>query len=119
MNKKVEEDKFNSFKIKYPEDFKIKCLSVFEQDVEVKKLLDEGSLLLGEYLKNAGTKTISVEEFERARKSDNIDSVILKATKIINARLLWDEYFTICYNQFSIGKPVKNLDTIDSENKKR
>ena len=90
----------NKNKMKYPQKFIDKCLSIYPNDKEIKTLLDDNSFLLGFELKKRSERVISSDEVLKAKEKGTIDKLKKRADIINNTKELYLEFVNLYEKQY-------------------
>ena len=91
--------------MQYPEMFKQKVLSVYNNSEEIKNLLDSGSPWIGRYLNDSSLRSIPAREIVTAIQSGNLQELLQRAQKLVELQDLYGEWHQLAYpSKTSDGK---------------
>lgn len=90
--------------MQYPEEFKQKVLSLFKNNEEMRKRLDEGQEIVGRYLDDSGYGGISPKEIVEAIEGKNLTGIYMKAKRKLAAEELYDEWCEMYQQQNNYGR---------------
>ena len=85
-------------KIKFPQEFKVKSLTVYSQDTEIKDLLKEKSFLLRDYLEEQCC--VAVKELEELSKNGTSEELTAKNREVKLKKELVDDFFALYDDQY-------------------
>ena len=95
--------------MEYPEEFKDKCLSVYEDDEEMKELLEEGSVLVLRKIRMEIEKGITSSDIVEAYETDKMDEIVQRAYMIEKNKELKEDIMKLYNEQYiSKGKYIRN-----------
>ena len=93
--------------MQYPEMFKQKVLSVYNNSEQIKNLLDSGSPLIGDYLNATRRYRIPAKEIVDYIQSGNSQELLQRAQKFVVVEALYSEWCQLaCPSKTDDGKQI-------------